>query len=130
MTPLVSPAPASGKKNLIENKKLDCVMEYLQEIGASWHCATNVAGISKSIMQDQHRQALDGKVVDIHNSLQIPSLNDDNDSASQGCRDRMPLQKESGPRLHEKYAVYHQQGKRLLVGDAITVSTRKAAIVA
>ncbi len=46
-------------------------------------------------MQDQ---ALDGKVVDFHNSLQIPSLNDDNDSASQGYRDRMPLQKESGPR--------------------------------
>ena len=82
-------------------KKLDCVMDYLQEIGASWQCATNIAGILKGLMQDQPRLLLNGKAMDIHHSLQLPSEHDD-EPASQSYRDRMPLRKEVGPRSRSR----------------------------
>lgn len=83
-------------------KKLDCVMEYLQEIGASWQCATNIASILKGLMQDQPRLLLNGKGLDIHNSLQIPYHDDDDETPSQGYHNRMPLRKESLPRSRSR----------------------------
>jgi len=83
-------------------KKLDCIMEYLQEIGASWQCATNIAGILKGLMQDQPRLLLNGKGLDIHNSLQIPFQDDDDESPSQGYQNRMPRRRESLPRSRSR----------------------------
>jgi hypothetical protein len=83
-------------------KQLDRIMEYLQEIGASWQCATNIAGILKGLMQDQPRLLLNGKAIDVHGSLQVHSPEDDDERTSQGYRDRMSARKESAVRSRSR----------------------------
>ncbi|KIM40989.1 hypothetical protein M413DRAFT_157684 [Hebeloma cylindrosporum] len=61
------------------------VMQYLQEIGNSWKCATNIAGILKNLMQEQLRPLLERRTIPVTSSfdgaLQVTDLaaNDDDD---------------------------------------------------
>lgn len=89
--------------------QLDRIMDYLQDIGASWQCSTNIAGILKDLIQDQPRLFLNEKTIDIDNSLRVPSAEDEDEQASQGFRDRMPSRKDrsrgralSNSRLRQK----------------------------
>jgi hypothetical protein len=64
------------------------VMQYLQEIGKSWQCATNIAGILKNLMHEQLRPLLERKTIPITSSfggaLQVPDFiaNDDDNAGS------------------------------------------------
>ncbi|KIM41300.1 hypothetical protein M413DRAFT_445331 [Hebeloma cylindrosporum] len=64
------------------------VMQYLQEIGKSWQCATNIAGILKNLMHEQLRPLLERKTIPMTSSfsgaLQVPDFisNDDSDAGS------------------------------------------------
>ena len=69
-------------------KKLDCIMDYLQEIGASWQCAADISGILKELMQ-VHRRVLDGKPMNIYYSLKLSTADD-------GVKDSAPRSSSSG----------------------------------
>ena len=92
-TQAISGIQISWKEMDHATKKFDCVIDYLQEIGASWQCATNIASMLKGLMQDQRRLVLEGKAMDIQHSLPIPTPDE---HASQGYRDSRPLRKASG----------------------------------
>ena len=64
------------------------VMQYLQEIGKSWQCATNIASILKNLMHEQLKPLLERKTISITSSfggaLQVPDFmaNDDDNAGS------------------------------------------------
>ena len=64
------------------------VMQYLQEIGKSWQCATNIASILKNLMHEQLRPLLERKTIPMTSSfsgaLQVPDFiaNNDDDAGS------------------------------------------------
>lgn len=74
---------------------LDLILDYLQEVGESWQCSTNIASILRGLMQDQPHLL---QTIDIDSSLRVPYRDDEDEGTSQGYRDRMPPQKESGSR--------------------------------
>ena len=49
----------------------DLVMQYLDEIGKSWQCATNIAGILKGLMQDQLAPVLERRALVRNDSQQV-----------------------------------------------------------
>jgi len=64
------------------------VMQYLKEIGKSWQCATNIAGILKNLMHEQLDPLLERKMIPMSSSfngaLQVPVFiaNDDEDAGT------------------------------------------------
>lgn len=82
--------------------QLDLILDYLQEVGASWQCSTNIASILRGQMQDQPQLLLNGKSIDIDNSLRVPYRDDEDERTSQGHRDRMPPRKESVSRSRSR----------------------------
>ncbi|KJA23958.1 hypothetical protein HYPSUDRAFT_39482 [Hypholoma sublateritium FD-334 SS-4] len=62
------------------------VLQYLQEIGKSWQCATNIAGIMKSLMHEQLKPLLERKTIPISAShsgaLFLSEYGDDDDEGS------------------------------------------------
>ncbi|PPQ92012.1 hypothetical protein CVT25_004869 [Psilocybe cyanescens] len=69
-------------RHSLDQQKL--VMQYLHEIGRSWQCATNIAGILKALMHDQLKPLLERKTMSITSSagggLQIPEYTGDEDT--------------------------------------------------
>ena len=63
------------------------VMQYLEEIGKSWQCATNIASILKNLMHEQLKPLHERKTIPMTSSfsgvLQVPDFisNDDDDDA-------------------------------------------------
>ncbi|KAF8961449.1 hypothetical protein BDZ97DRAFT_1829377, partial [Flammula alnicola] len=71
-------------RHSLDQQKL--VLQYLHEIGRSWQCATNIAGIMKNLMHEQLKPVLERKTIPIMSSsggaLQVPDYgNDDDDDA-------------------------------------------------
>ncbi|KAH9474420.1 Nitrogen assimilation transcription factor nit-4 [Psilocybe cubensis] len=68
-------------RHSLDQQKL--VMQYLQEIGRSWQCATNIAGILNTLMHDQLKPLLERKTIAITSSavgsLTVPEYNGDDD---------------------------------------------------
>ncbi|KAJ3517066.1 hypothetical protein NLJ89_g732 [Agrocybe chaxingu] len=60
------------------------VMQYLQEIGKSWQCATNIAGILNNLMHEQLKPMLE-RTKAIQGTLQVPDM-DGNDEDSEEPR--------------------------------------------
>ena len=55
------------------------VLLYLQEIGKSWQCATNIAGILKNLMHEQLLPLMERKTITIPNSgsLHVPEIDEE-----------------------------------------------------
>src|SRR6266511_2163712 len=66
------------------------VMQYLQEVGASWKGASNISGILKKLMQEQLRPLLDSKTIHVRHgqSLQVvcPEADNEDEVASNSSR--------------------------------------------
>jgi hypothetical protein len=67
----------------------EIVMQYLNEIGRSWQCANNIAGILKNLHEEQLKPLLERKTIPITSpisgsGLQVPDFvdNDDDDARS------------------------------------------------
>lgn len=65
-------------------RQQELVLEYLSEIGRSWQCATNIAGIMKNLMNEQLKPLLERKTIPISSSpggvlLSSDVGNDDDD---------------------------------------------------
>ncbi len=58
-------------------KQQDLVMQYLDEIGKSWQCATNIAGILKGLLQDQLAPRLERRALLHNESLQVPNVKEE-----------------------------------------------------
>jgi len=70
-------------RHSMDQQKL--VLQYLQEIGKSWQCATNIADILRNLMHEQLRPLLDRKTIVIRNGggLHVPDTgNDEEDETS------------------------------------------------
>lgn len=70
----------------------DLVMTYLNEIGRSWQCATNIGGILKGLMQDQLNPRLERRPLLYRDSLQIPNDSDEEKVS-------IPLRSPRSPRI-------------------------------
>lgn len=82
------------------------VLQYLQEIGKSWQCATNIAGIMKTLMHEQLKPLLERKTIPISAShsgaLFLSEYGDDDDdegSLTGRVRRRSSLTKPKSHRL-------------------------------
>ena len=82
------------------------VLQYLQEIGKSWQCATNISGIMKTLMHEQLRPLLERKTIPISAShsgaLFLSEFGDDDDgegSSTGRVRRRSSLTKPKSHRL-------------------------------
>ncbi|KAF9531094.1 fungal-specific transcription factor domain-containing protein [Crepidotus variabilis] len=50
------------------------VLQYLQEIGRSWQCATNIASIFRGLVQDQLKPLLERKILTTQKGKNLPAL--------------------------------------------------------